>query len=123
MDIESRNQVSHLVHTFYGEVRKDQLIGPIFDEVIKDWPVHLEKMVSFWSSTILGEGSYRGEPFPKHLALPIGHEHFERWLNLFNEVLDKEFKGEKTEEIRQRAATIGQIFAYKIELLKGENLK
>jgi hemoglobin len=123
MDIESREQVVHLVHTFYGEVRKDELIGPIFDEAITDWPLHLEKMVSFWASTLLGEGSYRGEPFPKHLPLPIGRKHFDRWLQLFDAVLHKEFKGEKTEEASQRARTIGQIFALKIHHLRGESFK
>jgi hypothetical protein len=30
---------------------------------------------------LLGTGTYRGAPFPKHAVLPIEKEHFERWLS------------------------------------------
>lgn len=43
----------HLVHRFYGKVRNDTLLGPIFAERITDWPPHLERMVTFWSSVAL----------------------------------------------------------------------
>ena len=117
-DIDNREKVQTLVYAFYDEVRKDELIGPIFDKVVSDWTPHLERMVSFWASTILGEGSYRGEPFPKHLALGIDKRHFERWLSLFHNTVDLHFKGEKAEEIKKRADTIGYIFSTKIEMLR-----
>ena len=46
--IATVEDVRLMVDTFYGEVRKDALLGPIFNQVIQDrWPEHLEKMSAF----------------------------------------------------------------------------
>ena len=74
-----------LVHRFYDRVRADAVLGPIFADRIADWPVHLERMVDFWSSVALMTGRYQGAPKPKHLPLPVEGEHFDRWLNLFRQ--------------------------------------
>ena len=73
----------NLVHAFYGEVRRDPMLGPIFEERIADWGPHLDRMVAFWSSVALMTGRYHGSPMLAHTPLPIGPEHFERWLELF----------------------------------------
>ena len=75
--------IQTLVHTFYGRIREDQLLGPIFSARISDWPPHLERMCAFWSSVMLMSGKYHGRPMPAHVRLPIGGEHFDRWLAVF----------------------------------------
>ncbi|NKX30086.1 group III truncated hemoglobin, partial [Rhodobacteraceae bacterium R_SAG6] len=45
-----------LVHAFYGKIRKDPVLGPIFAARIDDWPPHLDRMTSFWSSVALMTG-------------------------------------------------------------------
>lgn len=77
--------LSRLVHVFYGRVRDDALLGPIFATRIGDWGPHLAKMVDFWSSVALMTGRYHGAPMPKHLSLPVEGAHFDRWLSLFRE--------------------------------------
>ena len=72
-----------LVHGFYGRVRRDPVLGPIFEARIADWGVHLDRMVSFWSSVALMTGRYHGRPVPAHAPLPIGPAHFDRWLDIF----------------------------------------
>ncbi|WP_394046745.1 group III truncated hemoglobin [Roseixanthobacter liquoris] len=72
-----------LVFTFYDRVRGDGLIGPIFAARVADWDEHLEKLCLFWSSVALMTGRYHGQPMPRHLPLPIGVAHFDRWLDLF----------------------------------------
>lgn len=72
-----------LVHTFYSRIRDDDMLGPIFAERITDWPPHLERMVTFWSSVALMTGRYHGRPVPAHTPLPIAAAHFDRWLTLF----------------------------------------
>ena len=72
-----------LVHGFYGKVRRDPVLGPIFDARITDWEPHLERMVAFWSSVALMTGRYHGRPVPAHTSLPIHGAHFDRWLGLF----------------------------------------
>ncbi len=80
--------ISELVETFYARIREHDLLGPIFDRHIKDWPPHLARMKDFWSSIALESGRFQGNPMLKHIAIPgIGHEHFSAWLQLWDEVL------------------------------------
>lgn len=79
--------IEQLVRRFYGKVRQDPEIGPIFAGVIGDeWEPHLEKMFAFWSSVTRMTGRYKGRPVPVHLAIEgIEPRHFEIWLDLFRE--------------------------------------
>ncbi|MDO9524544.1 MAG: group III truncated hemoglobin [Gemmobacter sp.] len=77
--------LTNLVHSFYGKIRADAVLGPIFASHITDWAPHLDRMVSFWSSVALMTGSYHGAPVPAHAHLPVTWAHFERWLTLFRE--------------------------------------
>lgn len=114
-DILSLEDVKLLVDTFYGKVREDELIGPIFDERIQDrWPEHLTKMYTFWQTVLLGEHTYYGSPFPPHAKLPVEKIHFERWLTLFSETLNELFTGEIAEEAMWRANKMAEMFQFKI---------
>lgn len=107
--------MKNLVDTFYGKVREDQLIGPVFDERIKDrWPQHLAKMYTFWQTVLLGEHTYYGSPFPPHANLPVEKKHFDRWLSLFYATIEELFKGEKADEARWRADKMAAMFQMKI---------
>ena len=73
-----------LVHSFYGRVRQDPTLGPIFAARVDDWPEHLEKMCAFWSSVVLMSGRYKGRPMPVHARITeLNGAHFEHWLALF----------------------------------------
>jgi hemoglobin len=114
-DILSLEDVKLLVDTFYGKVREDKLIGPIFDERIQDrWPEHLAKMYTFWQTVLLGEHTYYGSPFPPHAKLPVEKIHFERWLTLFSETLNDLFTGEIAAEAMWRANKMAEMFQFKI---------
>ena len=118
-DIQNLDDIWLLVDTFYSKVRKDDKIGPIFIQVIKDeWPAHLEKMYAFWQSILLGEPTYNGRPFPPHAVLPIGMAHFNRWLQLFHETLDQNFSGPVADEARDRSVKIAQVFMAKIDAIR-----
>lgn len=75
--------IAALVTAFYAKVRQDPLIGPIFEAKVEDWDIHLEKLCAFWSSVTLMTGRYHGRPMQAHMSLPVGGEHFDRWLALF----------------------------------------
>jgi hemoglobin len=75
--------ISRLVHRFYEAIRSDPMLGPVFETQIADWGPHLERMCAFWSSVTLMTGRYHGRPMQAHAPLPIGGEHFDRWLALF----------------------------------------
>jgi len=75
--------IERLVRTFYGAIRNDDLVGPVFSERISDWEPHMQRMCEFWSSVALMSGRYHGRPMQKHVPLPVDSVHFDRWLQLF----------------------------------------
>lgn len=82
----TEEEVSTLVHAFYGRVREDAVLGPIFNRHVSDWDHHLAKLVDFWSAILLRTGRFTGAPMPKHAALPgLTAELFQHWLALFRE--------------------------------------
>lgn len=83
----TEEQLTALVHRFYGKVRDDEVLGPVFNHAISDWPHHLGKMVDFWSSVMLTTGRYKGNPMMMHLKhiARIRPQMFERWLELWRE--------------------------------------
>lgn len=114
-DIRELEDVKRLVNTFYDKVREDQLIGPIFNERIRDrWPEHLAKMYTFWQTVLLGEHTYYGSPFPPHAQLPVDEVHFNRWIQLFTETLGELFSGKTADEAKWRAGKMSEMFQMKI---------
>lgn len=77
--------IERLVGAFYGRVRRDPLLGPIFERGVHDWDAHLARMCDFWSSVALMSGRYHGQPMAVHLPLSIEARHFDRWLAIFAE--------------------------------------
>jgi hemoglobin len=113
--IQTKKDVIYLVDSFYEKVNKDELLSPIFNDFAKvDWETHMPTMYSFWSSILLGEESYTGSPFPKHLPLPIKQKHFDRWLELFHQTVNDNFEGKLAIEAKNRASNIAEIFSFKI---------
>ena len=121
-EIKNLDQIKLLVDSFYAKVRKDELLGPIFEKVIEDrWPEHLEKMYRFWQTILLEEHTYFGSPFGPHAKLPLSKEHFDRWISLFHQTVDELLTGEKAEDAKWRASKMAELFNSKIEYYR-ENL-
>ncbi|MBD1366493.1 group III truncated hemoglobin [Mucilaginibacter sp. ZT4R22] len=113
------DDVKLLVDTFYERIQTDALLGPVFNEVIKDnWGAHLEKMYRFWQTVLLDKHTYFGTPFPPHAKLPVGHEHFAAWMALFTKTVDELFGGEKADEAKWRAGKMAEMFEFKIAYFK-----
>ncbi len=113
-----------VVHGFYDEIRKDDLLGPVFNGVIApaDWPEHLAKMCDFWSSTLLRTGRYEGRPLPPHLAIPeLEEEHFHRWLTLFRATVERLCPPEVADLFLDRALRIAHSFRLAIAFHRGDN--
>lgn len=82
--------IDALVERFYGKVREDATLGPIFAARIADWPHHLSRMKAFWRSVLYQSGEFTGNPMLKHIAIPnIERAEFEHWLNLFGQTLSE----------------------------------
>jgi hemoglobin len=104
----TEEEVSHMVHAFYARVRRDEVLGPIFNAHIQDWDRHLAHLVDFWSSILRRTGRFRGAPMPRHMALPgLTQALFQRWLALFRETtsaLPNRALGEQAFGMAQRIA-------------------
>lgn len=117
-DIETKADVRRLVDEFYGAIREDALLNPIFTDVAQvDWTHHLPKMYEFWNGLILGEPGYSGQPFPPHVVLPVGREHFTRWLELFRATVDRNFVGVHAQRAKDAAGSIAHTFAMRMGLI------
>ena len=114
----SEDSIAELVDRFYGKIRDDQFLGPIFAEAIgTGWKPHLEKMKAFWSTVLLASGTYKGNPMAAHLQLPrLTQRHFDRWLQLWRETADGLFAESVASLFVQKAETIGQRLLHTISI-------
>jgi hemoglobin len=117
-DIENEADVRLLVDAFYAGIREDALLNPIFNDVAQvDWAHHLPKMYAFWNGLIFGQPGYVGQPFAAHVQLPVGREHFTRWLQLFRDTVDRHFIGAGAKRAKDAAASIAHTFAMRMGLI------
>ena len=79
--------IARLVAAFYASARADDLLGPVFDRAVGDWPHHLAALTAFWSAQLRGRGAYRGMPLAAHRPLQpaLSPAMFARWLALWGE--------------------------------------
>jgi hemoglobin len=105
----NEESIADMVDTFYLEIRRDPLLGPIFESAIgNQWTPHLAKMKAFWSSVLLASRTYKGNPMIAHLRLPLlTARHFERWLELWRATAVALCSQELAQVFVQRAEGIG----------------
>ena len=106
--IGGRKRISTLLRYFYADVRQHQLIGPVFNERIKDWPAHLAKIGEFWARVTGGPSSYTGQMPAKHLTLGLDPRHFRAWLELWDSNCRCYLKPREAEEMSALAHDIGR---------------
>jgi hemoglobin len=116
-DIRDKADIIVLIDAFYGQVRKDPVLAPIFQQRIPDdaaWPIHLRTMYSFWNTLLFGENDYHGNPFHKHIGMEIGALHFDRWIGYFHQTVDLYFSGPMAENAKEKATKMRMIFESKL---------
>lgn len=119
MDIENRDHIDKVVRLFYDKLLVDELMKPIFLDAVKlDFEAHFDILVDFWDNILFYTGAYKRNAMMPHLHLhqmyPLKKEHFETWLRLFDESVDELHQGEKAEQAKERAHSIGTIMQMKI---------
>jgi hemoglobin len=113
-DISSRDDIVSLLNEFYEKAQADDIIGNKFSHL--DMAQHTQIIADFWDGVLFGTNNYKGDPFGKHLDLNLKAEDFSRWIILFNETVDNNFKGAIAEEAKVRAGIIAQVFRHKLGL-------
>ncbi|WP_017730913.1 group III truncated hemoglobin [Nafulsella turpanensis] len=111
-ELNTREDISFLIHTFYGRIRKDEMLGPIFNGMIKNWPEHLERLTDFWETNLTLNRTYRGNPPEAHRRVDrymdynISMEHFGQWLQIWFATIDEFFTGTNAQIAKNRARTM-----------------
>jgi hemoglobin len=113
--------LGRLVERFYAKVRRDALLGPVFNGTIEDWPEHLDRLHCFWSSIMLTSGRYKGRPLPAHLkhGAAMTAERFDRWLSLWEETTGELFEPDLAARLQLKARRIAESLSLGIRFAAG----
>ncbi len=120
-DIRDRKDIDLLMRAFYSKAISDDVIGYIFTDVAKlDLAHHLPIIGDFWETIVFQTGAYSKHgrnPLQVHGELnrmtPLLPEHFERWLEIFDQITDELYAGERADFIKLRAHAIaGRMLQY-----------
>ena len=106
----SERHIRELVRSFYERARSDPGLRPVFEAAISDWDEHHRIVEDFWSRTLLGTHRYQGHPYPVHTQLPLKPEHFDRWLDLFQQTAREVLPTETASQAIARAEHMAESF-------------
>ena len=112
-DLDSPDEIEHLVRIFYARVEKDDLLGPIFvEQASVDWREHALKLTAFWCQQELGIAGFHGSPTQKHSVLSKNKafraELFARFVGLFHDTVNSSWDGPHAESVKARALEIAR---------------
>lgn len=119
-DIQNRADINIMVRAFYDRLLNDDRISYLFEGVKGEHlEEHFDILCDFWESVLFFTGQYKRNTMLKHLSLHDKHgltaEHFQIWLNFFNETVEGLFQGEKSRLAKERAHSIAVIMQMKIK--------
>ena len=107
-DLEKREDLEFLLAEFYKVAVADEKIGHHFAEL--DLAAHLPVIINFWEKVLFGKLVYFGNPLAVHHILheksALKSEHFQRWVEIFHQTVDKFFAGEMADAAKLRAKMI-----------------
>ena len=112
-DIENRQDLELLLSEFYRVAMIDSEIGHFFTKVVQlDLNEHLPRIVDFWEKVLFGNPVYFGNPMEVHQKLSalskLEKHHFDRWVEIFANTVDRLFEGETAEKAKTKAAVIAE---------------
>lgn len=118
-DIETHDDVEHLVRVFYTVALEDPVIGFLFTDIAQlDLDHHIPRVTRFWETMILDADTYSGGVFRPHLELhhvtPLKAGHFSRWLMLWRKTVDELFAGPRAEQAKAHAERVARAFTERL---------
>lgn len=118
-DIETREDIEALMHSFYSKALTDNTIGYFFTEVIPlNMKTHMPLIVDFWETVVFGKAKYKGNVLEVHQHIhhlsAFKEEHFARWIMLFQQTVNELYSGNNAELVKQRAESIATIMRIKL---------
>jgi hemoglobin len=100
--------LAELLRHFYADVRQHQILGPIFNSRIQDWPAHLAEIAEFWARQTGGPSTYAGGFASAHLPIGIQPEHLRLWLELWDFNCRRHLAAPEADDMSALAHRIGE---------------
>ncbi|MFV0304029.1 MAG: group III truncated hemoglobin [Moheibacter sp.] len=118
-DVTNLDDIKEVVYSFYEKVKEDDILSIFFSEIVNiDWESHLPLMIGFWENVLFYTGDYEGNPLDTHRKIhklhPTNNIHFNRWLRLFENTIDKMYVGENANKMKQHSRAIAEVMLSKI---------
>ncbi len=118
-DIQNAEDLYQIVSSLYNKLLSDEQISPLFDEVVEHGlEEHLRNLVAFWDQMLFGNFGYEKNVMQvhqeKHSKMPFTEEHFNTWLQHFNDSVAEGYEGEVAQNMKDRAYSIAYLMKTKI---------
>ena len=118
-DISTRQDIEHIMRSFYEKLLADDSISYLFTKVIElDLEAHFPILVDFWDGIIFGSHTYKKNAMQPHLDLakksPLTKAHFETWLRYLFVSIDEDFEGINAHTMKARAQNIASLMEFKV---------
>lgn len=118
-DISSRHDLLIIVRDFYTSLFQSDDLKHFFEDFKEEKALenHLSTLVDFWDNTLFFSGTYKKNAMKPHMLLhdqrPLKNTHFKQWLALLTKAIDKNFKGENAETMKNKALSIATVMKIK----------
>lgn len=120
-DIETREDLIHIMRKFYEKLLADDSINFYFIK-ITDVHHHLEEhfklLATFWEQSLFLKGGYSNNMFQIHKDINEKHhftkEHFDTWLKHLYNTIDEDFQGKNAEQMKTNALSMATVMQIKI---------
>ena len=118
-DIKNREDIESILWEFYLKAIENPKIGVFFTEIAQiNLEDHIPHITDFWEQQLFYTGSYKKNVLQIHQNLnskkTMQKIDFDTWMDLFNNVIDQNFKGEKANLMKTRALSIATVIQLKI---------
>ena len=118
-DIETKEDIEHIMRVFYSKMLQDDVVGYIFTDVAKiNLETHLPHITNFWNNALFHVGGYKNNVIQIHKDLhakePLTEQHFERWLHLLSTTIDELYQGGLCEKMKLVAKQIAIMIKIKM---------
>jgi len=120
----NRDNLSQMIRTFYKMILEDKTINPYFimalgnDHESQEWQEHYKILEDFWLMLMTGKKVYIRDAYEPHENMAeLYIETFERWLELFNEVVHLYYTPKLAQKFHKRAEVLSRKFMQWLDIV------
>lgn len=119
-DLDNREEIAEFVTRFYREIAQDGRFHRYFETLAHvDWHAHTLDLTDFWAGLLLGEPHDPADDVIEahrwlHDAEPFDTALFDRWLEIFDTMLDEGWSGPMSDAARRRGHGIAWAMAKRL---------